>query len=63
MRRPMSLPTSGLRNTGELSNALFNAGLLNYQFTAFDHLAMPVLVVIGGQDRAVGGPPMVELER
>ena len=32
---------SGLRNTGELSNALFNAGLLNYRFTAFDRLTMP----------------------
>lgn len=48
---------SGLRNTGELSNTLFNAGLLNYQFTAFDKLPMPVLVVVGGKDRAVGGPP------
>ena len=49
---------SGLRNTGELSNALFNAGLLNYQFKAFDRLTMPVLVVVGGKDRAVGGAPM-----
>jgi proline iminopeptidase len=48
---------SGLRNTGELSNTLFNAGLLNYQFTHFDALTMPVLVVVGGKDRAVGGPP------
>ena len=46
---------SGLRNTGELSNAQFNAGLLNYRFTAFDRLTMPVLVVVGGQDRAVAG--------
>ena len=48
---------SGLRNTGELSNTLFTAGLLNYQFHAFERLTMPVLVVVGGQDRAVGGPP------
>jgi proline iminopeptidase len=48
---------SGLTNTGELSNALFGAGLLNYQFTAFARLTMPVLVVAGGKDRAVGGPP------
>ena len=54
---------SGLRNTGELSNALFSAGLLNYQFKAFDRLTMPVLVVVGGKDRAVGGPPMAELAR
>jgi proline iminopeptidase len=54
---------SGLRNTGELSNALFNAGLLHYQFSAFDGLTMPVLVVVGGQDRAVGGQPMRELAK
>jgi pimeloyl-ACP methyl ester carboxylesterase len=52
---------SGLRNTGELSNAQFNAGLLNYQFKAFDRLTMPVLVVVGGKDRAVGGAPMRQL--
>ena len=54
---------SGLRNTGELSNALFNAGLLSYRFTAFDRLTMPVLVVVGGQDRAVGGQPMRDLAK
>ena len=54
---------SGLRNTGELSNAQFNAGLLNYRFTAFDRLTVPVLVVVGGQDRAVGGPPMRDLAK
>jgi proline iminopeptidase len=54
---------SGLRNTGELSNALFDAGLLSYRFTAFDRLTMPVLVIMGGQDRAVGGPPMRELAK
>lgn len=48
---------SGLRNTGELSKALFDSGLLKYQFSAFDKLTMPVLVVVGGKDRAVGGPP------
>jgi proline iminopeptidase len=54
---------SGLRNTGELSNALFSAGLLNYQFRAFDRITMPVLVVAGGKDRAVGGPPQAELAK
>jgi proline iminopeptidase len=52
---------SGLRNTGELSNAQFNAGLLTYRFTGFARLTMPVLVVVGGQDRAVGGAPMRDL--
>ena len=55
---------SGLRNTGELSNALFNAGLLNYRFTAWDRLTnIPALVIAGGKDRAVGGPPARELAR
>lgn len=54
---------SGLRNTGELSNAVFNAGLLRYQFTGFDRLTMPVLVIVGGQDKAVGGPPMRDLAK
>jgi len=54
---------SGLRNTGELSNALFNAGLLRYQFAGFARLTMPVLVVVGGQDHAVGGQPMRDLAK
>lgn len=54
---------SGLRNTGELSNALFTAGLLSYRFTAFDRLTMPVLVIVGGKDRAVGGQPMRDLAK
>ena len=41
----------------------FNAGLLRYQFTGFDRLTMPVLVVVGGQDRAVGGQPMRDLAK
>ena len=54
---------SGLRNTGELSRALFNAGLLKYRFTMFDRLTMPVLVIGGRHDRAAGGPPLQELVR
>lgn len=47
---------SGLRNTGELSNALFNHGLLTYRFDAPARLTMPVLVVAGHQDYAIGLP-------
>lgn len=47
---------SGLRNTGELSNALFNHGLLAYHFDAPARLTMPVLVVAGHQDYAIGLP-------
>jgi proline iminopeptidase len=55
---------SGLRNTGELSNAQFNAGLLNYQFKQWERLTnIPALVIAGGKDRAVGGPPARDLAR
>lgn len=47
---------SGLRNTGELSNALFQHGLLTYRFDAPSRLTMPVLVVAGHQDYAIGLP-------
>ena len=45
---------SGLRNTGEMSRALFRAGLLEYRFTALGRLTMPVQVIVGRYD-AVGG--------
>jgi proline iminopeptidase len=49
---------SGLQNTGELSNALFSKGLACYRFAAFDKLAMPVLVLGGRFDGAIGIEPM-----
>ena len=42
----------GIRNTGELGRALFEGGLLDYQFTGYDQLSMPVLVVAGRHDGA-----------
>jgi proline iminopeptidase len=45
---------SGERNTGELGNALFNQGLLRYRFAAGQRLTMPVLVIAGKHDAAVG---------
>jgi proline iminopeptidase len=45
---------SGLPNTGEMSRALFRAGLLEYRFTRLDRLTMPVQVIVGRYD-AVGG--------
>ncbi|HEX8693201.1 MAG TPA: alpha/beta hydrolase [Longimicrobium sp.] len=53
----------GVRNTGEMSRALFAAGLLRYRFTAFDRLAMPVLVIAGGHDGAAGPAGQRELAR
>lgn len=48
---------SGLRNTGEQQRALFRAGLFDHRFAGHGRLAMPVLVVIGGQDHAIGPAP------
>jgi proline iminopeptidase len=46
---------SGLSNTGEIGRALAGAGLYDrYQFTAYSRLTMPVLVVAGRHDGAVG---------
>ncbi len=45
---------SGLRNTGELSRALFSNELASYRFTASERITAPVLVVGGRHDRAIG---------
>jgi proline iminopeptidase len=47
---------SGLRNTGELGGALWNDGFLSYRFSRFERLTMPVLVVAGAEDHAIGLP-------
>jgi proline iminopeptidase len=47
---------SGLRNTGELGGALWNKGFLSYRFTRFERLTMPVLVLAGAEDYAIGLP-------
>jgi proline iminopeptidase len=47
---------SGLRNTGELGGALWNNGFLSYRFTRFERLTMPVLVLAGSEDHAIGLP-------
>ncbi len=45
---------SGLRNTGELSRALFSAELLTYQFSAPERVTAPVLVIGGRHDASIG---------
>lgn len=45
---------SGLKNTGELSSAVFRAGLLQYRFGAAEEVEVPVLVVSGERDYAAG---------
>lgn len=47
---------SGLRNTGELGGALWNGGFLSYRFARFERLTMPVLVLAGEEDYAIGLP-------
>jgi proline iminopeptidase len=47
---------SGLRNTGELGGALWNNGFLSYRFTHPERLTMPVLVLAGSEDHAIGLP-------
>jgi proline iminopeptidase len=52
-----------VKNTGELSRALFQGGLLRYHFRAFDRLTMPVLVVAGRFDGAARPEGLRELAR
>jgi proline iminopeptidase len=47
---------SGLRNTGELGGALWNNGFLSYRFDRYNRLTMPVLVLAGKDDFAIGLP-------
>ena len=47
---------SGLRNTGELGGTLWNNGFLSYRFGRFERLTMPVLVLAGAEDHAIGLP-------
>jgi proline iminopeptidase len=54
---------TGTRNTGELGAALFRGGLLQYRFTAMERLTMPVLVIAGRHDGAVGSEGLRELAR
>ncbi len=43
-----------LRNTGELSSAVFAQGMLSYEFAGAERLTAPVLVVAGSRDFAAG---------
>ncbi|HZU28735.1 MAG TPA: alpha/beta hydrolase [Bryobacteraceae bacterium] len=52
---------SGLKNTGELSNALFSHGLACYRFTQYSRITMPVLVIAGRFDGAIGVEPQRQL--
>ena len=47
---------SGLRNTGELGNALFGGGFTQYRFAHPERVTMPVLVLAGAADYAIGLP-------
>lgn len=47
---------SGLRNTGEIGNALFGGGFTSYRFAHPERVTMPVLVLAGAADYAIGLP-------
>lgn len=47
---------SGLRNTGEMSGAFFGGGFTSYRFASPQKLSMPVLVLAGTDDYAIGMP-------
>jgi proline iminopeptidase len=53
----------GVRNTGEVEQALFAAGLLRYRFTAFSRITMPALIVAGRLDGAALPAGLRELGR
>jgi proline iminopeptidase len=54
---------SGLRNTGELSRALFSNELASYRFTASERITAPVLIVGGRYDHAIGLESMQALAK
>jgi proline iminopeptidase len=54
---------SGLRNTGELSRALFSNELPAYRFTTPERLTAPVLVVGGRYDHTIGLESMQALAK
>ncbi len=54
---------SGLRNTGELSQALFSRELPTYRFTAPERVTPPVLVIGGRYDHAIGLESLKALAR
>jgi len=45
---------SGLKNTGELQRALVDAGLFDYRFRRSAELTLPVLIIAGLHDFAIG---------
>jgi proline iminopeptidase len=47
----------GLRNTGELWNALISGGILGYRFRQASRLTMPVLVIAGREDHQANIEP------
>jgi proline iminopeptidase len=53
----------GVRNTGELSRALFQGGLLRHRVTGLDRITMPALVIAGRFDGAARPEGLRELAR
>jgi proline iminopeptidase len=54
----------GLRNSGELGQALVKQGMFSYRFAGAERLTMPVLVIAGGRDlQAVAEPQRALAQR
>jgi len=60
-RLDSTVAASHLPNTGELSAALWRAGMSQYQFSSFAKVSMPTLVIAGGHDGAVVPKSLREL--
>src|SRR5207253_2177561 len=60
-RLDSTVAASHLPNTGELSAALWRAGMSQYQFTSFVKVSMPTLVIAGRLDGAVVPKGLQEL--
>lgn len=51
----------GLGNSGEMANALWNKGLLEYRFTRPERLTMPLLFIDGARDHQTAEAPQHRL--
>jgi len=60
-RLDSTVAASHLPNTGELSAALWRAGMSQYQFTSFAKVSMPTLLIAGRLDGAVVPKGLQEL--
>lgn len=63
MRQDSVDSLSGLKNTGELTGALFSQGLSDYQFRQWERIKCPALIIAGSYDYAIGIETMHAMRR